>query len=69
MKKPLKALAVLTCGAALLFGAGALADSDHPVITMNAPYRNMSAFMDLLHEKYPEINLEIAAYHGQNTTA
>lgn len=69
MKKPLKALAVLTCGAALLFGAGALADSDHPVITMNAPYRNMSAFMDLLHEKYPEINLEIAAYNGQNTTA
>lgn len=33
--------------------------SDHPVITMNAPYRNMSVFYDLVHEKYPEVNLEI----------
>ena len=42
--------------------------SDHPVITMNAPYRNMSMFYDLVHEKYPEINLEITPYNGQNTT-
>ena len=42
--------------------------SDHPVITMNAPYRNMSMFYDLVHEKYPEINLEIIPYNGQNTT-
>ena len=45
------------------------ADSGHPTITMNAPYRNMSAFSDLVHEKYPEINLEIIPYNGQNTTA
>ena len=44
-------------------------ESDHPVITMNAPYRNMSAFSDLVHEKYPEINLEIIPYNGQNTSA
>lgn len=43
--------------------------SDHPVITMNAPYRNMSVFYDLVHEKYPEINLEIIPYNGQNTSA
>ena len=43
--------------------------SDHPVITMNAPYRNMSQFYDLVHEKYPEINLEIIPYNGQNTSA
>ena len=44
-------------------------DSDHPVITMNAPYRNMSKFYDLVHEKYPEINLEIEPYNGLNTTS
>lgn len=43
--------------------------SDHPVITMNAPYRNMSAFYDLVKEKYPEINLEIEPYNGNNTTS
>lgn len=48
---------------------GSAAGSDHPVITMNAPYRNMSKFYDLVHEKYPEINLEIIPYNGQNTSA
>ena len=42
--------------------------SDHPVITMNAPYRNMSVFYDLVKEKYPEVNLEIIPYNGQNYT-
>lgn len=41
----------------------------HPVITINAPYRNMSLFYDLVKEKYPDINLEIEAYNGQNTSA
>ena len=49
--------------------AGGKTDSSHPVITMNAPYRNMSAFYDLVHEKYPEVNLEIIPYNGENTTA
>lgn len=40
--------------------------SIHPVITMNAPYLNMSKFYELVHEKYPEINLEIEPYDGQN---
>lgn len=44
-------------------------NSEHPVITMNAPYRNMSAFYDLVHEKYPEINLEIEPYNGYNMTS
>lgn len=43
--------------------------SDHPVITMNAPYRNMSTFVDKVKEKYPEINLEVIPYNGQDTTA
>ena len=30
---------------------------------------NVDAFVELVHEKYPEINLEILPYSGQNTTA
>lgn len=43
--------------------------SDHPVITMNAPYRNMSTFVQLVKDQYPEINLEVIPYNGQNTSA
>ena len=43
--------------------------SSHEAITMNAPYRNMSAFVKLVKEKYPEINLEVIPYNGQNTSA
>ena len=70
---------VLTCFVSLLSGCGKTSNasnnqkddtnSDHPVITMNAPHRNMSAFADLVHEKYPEINLEIIPYNGQNASA
>lgn len=49
--------------------ANAAEASDHPVITMNAAYRNMSMFYELVHEKYPEINLEIIPYNGQNYTS
>lgn len=34
-------------------GAPATSNGEHPTITMNAPYRNMSKFQDLVHEKYP----------------
>ena len=57
----------------LLAGCGSRAESgkdrEHPVITMNAPYRNMATFRDLVREKYPEVNLEIIPYNGGNTTA
>ena len=81
-KRILSLLLVSACLASLLTGCGGNAatdsdernksdtsDSGHPVITMNAPYRNMSVFYDLVHEKYPEINLEIIPYNGQNTSA
>lgn len=66
-----------TCALSLLSGCGSSQEAqeekagstDHPVITMNAPYRNMSTFYDLVHEKYPEVNLEIIPYNGSNTTA
>lgn len=36
---------------------------------MNAPYRNMPEFQDLVHEKHPEINLEIFPCNGANASA
>ena len=43
--------------------------NEHPTITMNAPYRNMSTFVKKVKDKYPEINLEVIPYNGQDTTA
>lgn len=40
--------------------------SDHEVIRMQAPFRTMSDFIDVVHEKYPEINLEAVPYSGAN---
>lgn len=69
-KRIFSCLLALLCVAGLLAGCGAGAKADeHPVITMNAPYRNMSMFYDLVKEKYPEVNLEIIPYNGQNTSA
>ena len=50
-------------------GKTAETSSNHPAITMNAPYRNMSTFVDKVKETYPEINLEVIPYNGQDTTA
>lgn len=84
MKKTISAIAAAAIATSLLVGCGGsaatasagenttvdtTANSSHPVITMNAPYRNMSMFYDLVHEKYPEINLEIIPYNGQNYSA
>ena len=80
-KRILSLLLAAACTAALLAGCGGKQstdqadtpdtanNSDHPVITMNAPYRNASQFYELVHEKYPEINLEITPYNGQNYTS
>ena len=69
----------IACAACLVVGCSATGGNDakssqgtsneHPTITMNAPYRNMSVFYDLVHEKYPEINLEIIPYNGEDYTA
>lgn len=74
-QKLLCLLLTVACVVSLLAGCGGKdasagkSNSDHPTITMNAPYRNMSLFLDKVHEKYPEINLEIIPYNGQNTSA
>ena len=41
----------------------------HEVIRMQAPFRTMGNFIDIVHEKYPEINLEAVPYSGQNYIA
>ncbi len=74
MKRILSAVMAVICAASLFTGCGSRQEkkgsgSDHPVITMNAPYRNMSTFYKLVKEKYPEINLEIIPYNGQNFSA
>ena len=43
--------------------------SDHEVIRMQAPFRTMGDFIDVIHEKYPEINLEAVPYSGANYTS
>ena len=71
-KRLFSAILAVLCAGSLLAGCGgkesAKADKEHPVITMNAPYRNMSNFYDLVKEKYPEVNLEITPYNGQDMT-
>ena len=80
-KKILAVVLAVTCVALVSGGCGSSGSqkntdgkstdnaSDHPVITMNAPYRNMSTFVDKVKEKYPEINLEVIPYNGQDTSA
>lgn len=45
--------------------------TEHDAITMTAivPFRNPSHLADLVHEKYPEINIEFVPYSGFNGTA
>lgn len=41
----------------------------HEPITIQTAFRNMSAFLDQVHAKYPEINLQVQPYSGKNYTA
>ena len=43
--------------------------SDHEPITIVSSYKNMGEFIDMVHEQYPEINLEIIPYTGSNYSA
>lgn len=71
--KILSLMLALLCAASVLTSCtnreNAGAQSGHAAITMQSPFRNMSAFIDILHEKYPEINLEVVPYSGKNYTA
>ena len=43
--------------------------SAHEPITIVSAYKNMSEFIDMVHEQYPEVNLEIIPYSGNNYSA
>ena len=42
--------------------------SEHEPITMMVIYQDVEGFRDLVHEKYPEINLQFEVYNGTNAT-
>lgn len=75
MKKIFGCFLVATCAIALLSGCSSTnttkenKTSEHETIVINAPYNNISDFVDLVHEKYPEINIDVIPYSGKNTTA
>ena len=41
----------------------------HKSISVVSSYKDMSEFIDLVHEKYPEINIKVIPYSGDNYTA
>ena len=44
------------------------ATNEHEAVTILAPFLECDRLADLVHEKYPEVNLEIFSYSGANTT-
>lgn len=60
---------LLTTMFAALPAAAAEEKSDHAPITIMDANRDYSGLIELVHEKYPEINIEIIPYKGRNTTA
>ena len=74
MKKIFGCFLTITCAITLLSGCGSTntakenKTSEHEAITINAPYNNISDFVDLVHKKYPEINIDVIPYSGKNTT-
>mgnify|MGYP004535004245 FL=1 len=44
------------------------ATSEHEAVTILAPYLDCDRLVELVHEKYPEVNLEILSYSGANAT-
>lgn len=44
-------------------------NNSHEPVTIVSPYKDMGAFIKMVHEQYPEINLEVIPYSGSNYTA
>ena len=43
-------------------------DDAHEAITFMAPYKEIEAFIEQVHNVYPEVNIEVVPYSGDNTT-
>ena len=71
----LKLAAAVTCSAVLLSGCGSQNTPEetktgkHEPITMLSAFVGIGQFVDLVNEKYPEIDLQIIPYSGANMTA
>lgn len=75
-KRVLSLILALSCTAALLGGCAGSDTSDdnaasgeHEVITMNAPYRNMSQFYDLVQKSIRRSISRSSPYNGENTSS
>lgn len=72
-KKIISAILSLACGLSLFTGCNGseaqTGSGEHEAITIQSPFRNATPFLELVKEQYPEINLEVIPYSGQNTTA
>ncbi len=62
-------ISLFTCCMTIPSMPSAKENEPHEAITMQSPFRNMSAFIDAVHEKYPEINIEVIPYNGKNYTS
>ena len=68
-KKIITVLLTAASMTAVMTASATAAESDHEPVTIQSPFRNMSAFIDIVHETYPEINIEVIPYSGKNNTA
>ena len=78
MKKISRRSFLQVCGitaatAALTACSGGKAETDkkddaHEAVTFMAPYMEVEAFIEQVHKVYPEVNVEIVPYSGDNTT-
>ena len=82
-KYMLSLILVVTCSVSLLSGCGnkeaaegtedqaaeQSSAGEHEPVTMLSCFQGMGQFIDVLNEKYPEINLEVIPYSGANMTA
>ena len=69
----LQACGVAAATAALTACGGGKAETDkkddaHEAVTFMAPYLEVEAFIEQVHSVYPEVNIEVVPYSGDNTT-
>ena len=68
----LQAAGVVAAAAALTACGGGKAESQtedvREAVTFMAPYLEVEAFIEQVHSVYPEVNIEVVPYSGDNTT-
>ena len=43
-------------------------EAEHEAVTFMAPYKEVEAFIEQVHSVYPEVNMEVVPYSGDNTS-